>query len=74
MSTNTGLKTMTKPWSGTLEVEMIENQEDGSAIVSILCDKSFNSFICDLGFNFLMACAASGITVDEAYERVLKSE
>jgi len=26
------------------------------------------------GFNFLMACAASGITVDEAYERVLKSE
>jgi hypothetical protein len=65
---------MTKAWSGTLEVEMIEDQEDGSAIVSILCDKNFNSFICYLGFNFLMACAASGITVDEAYERILKNE
>jgi hypothetical protein len=65
---------MTKVWSGTLEVERTEQQEDGSVIVSVLCDKNFNSFICGLGFNFLMACAASGITVDEAYERVLKSE
>ncbi len=63
---------MTKTWSGTLEVEMMEEQEDGSAIVSITCDKSFNSFVCDLGFNFLMACAVAGITADEAYKRILR--
>jgi hypothetical protein len=65
---------MNKAWSGTLEVESTEQQEDGSAIVSVLCDKNFNSFICGLGFNFLMACTASGITFDEAYERILKNE
>jgi len=65
---------MNKTWSGHIEVGVVEEHEDGSATVSVTCDKSFSVFIFDLGFNFLMACAASGITHDEAYERILAND
>jgi hypothetical protein len=60
-----------KTWS-TIEVDKVEEHEDGSATYTFDLDDNASKLVQEIGLKFVLYCAASGVDVESALNMILE--
>jgi len=55
---------------GEVEVLDIEDQEDGSSIITFDLSQEATKSMAQYGLKFVLFCAAYDVTIDEAFNRI----
>jgi hypothetical protein len=57
---------------GDVEVLDIEDQEDGSSIITFDLSQEATKSMAQYGLKFVLFCAAYDVTIDEAFDRIAR--
>jgi hypothetical protein len=55
---------------GEVEVLDIEDQEDGSSVITFDLSQDATKSMAQYGLKFVLFCAAYDVTIEEAFERI----